>query len=1038
MEEEMVSLREKNTWELVPKPAGVKILDSKWVYKLKFNPAGEIDRFKARLVVRGFQQQFQVDFFETFSTVSRYESIRLILAMAQAQNLKIEQFDVRTAFLNGELEEDLYMAQPLGFSNGNPNEVCHLLRPLYGLKQAPKNWRNRIEAFLATCGLFPFNSDSCVFSGTISKANVILILYVDDGLILSDKSAAIKEILYKLQAEFETTAKHPETFVGIEIKRTEECMYLSQIQYTTAILEKFGMIECRSASVPMQPNTQLLVGGDPDPRIPYRELIGALLFLARVTRPDICYAVTKLAQFNQCHSQEHWKAAKVILRYLATTPNLGLSYPTQNAMTLSIYTDSDYAGDHNDRKSTSGFAAFLGQSLISWCSQKQEVISLSSTESEYIALGFGAREGVWLRALLTEMKYPQDTTPVFVDNTSAIRLVENPEFHKRTKHIDVKYHYVRELNESGQINTQYVSTQDQLADIFTKPLGKNKFEENRSRLGIVNINQSNTPTHGGLSNQADANQSIKKREKNGIGKVGWTLLFLMVIAFPTLGVHITNSQPVLWRASKTPIISGYDKVYLRLDLYSPCLLLTEDVVHTDNLEQAKKMCKEMYQKRFMDELEKMCPREGNYLTHRIQKRFVVIGTLIVVGIIMAAGVSGVALAATNTVRVGEVEDITAAQQKALDSLAQEVNLTELAHGKLRNDFNRLVHDYELHTKDYKEFKDKAPTVQFILSSIVSGLTMSSTIFKGATREWKKGKVSSLFMDYMNITLPCGDTDCPLDLATAQKCVITNDGRSINMEISIPKINPKMHLVESDSFDFMVRTWNQTCRVIYDGPTNAVLGPTGCPVALNIHTNRIYELIYSSSDACLADKVNHTANNFFHVKQCRARVPGDERDFIQVKSHHGFLHIYCWGSNITIEGQQQRCPSEVFVLPVGTRFTVNDRDFVGSIVNVHHQESPDPLFTLRTNHYLKPQLDYQDLLTDPLINHKFQYTKVDIKDHGHDHWMLFIIIISLIVILFVLIGIILRCYFCNRTITVAVEKRASFKQQSPDHVEISPN
>jgi hypothetical protein len=511
------------------------------------------------------------------------------------------------------------------------------------------------------------------------------------------------------------------------------------------------------------------------------------------------------------------------------------------------------------------------------------------------------------------------------------------------------------------------------------------------------------------------------------GKFGWILLCLWLLLCNTQAVHITNSQPILWRASKTPIISGYEKVYLRLDLFSPCSLLTADTVHADNLDTAEKLCNEMYQKRFLDELEKMCPREGHHQVHRINKRFVIIGGLIIAGIFMAGvGIGGLTLGVINYVRIGELEDAIDVQQRTIDGLAQETNLTQLAHEKLRHDFNILAHGYEVHERDYNEFKDKAPTTQFVFSSIISGLTMGSIILKGATRDWKKGTVSPLLMDYLNITLPCGEKDCPLDLATAQRCSFTSDMRSVNMELYVPKINSKMHLVEADPFDIMLRTWNQTCRIVYNGPTTAVLAPTGCPVAMNIQTSKIYEMVYSPTDACMEEMENQTTT-FYHVKQCHSRKPGDEREFIQVKSHHGFYHIYCYGSTIKVEGQKQECPNEVFILPVGTKFTINDQDFVGSIVNVHHQENPDPLFTLRTNQRLKPRIDYPELMKDPLINHSFKYKYDAHTDH---HWspLTLGILICFMIIFVILIGIIAKCYFCNRKVIIKVGKAT--KRQVP--------
>lgn len=388
----------------------------------------------------------------------------------------------------------------------------------------------------------------------------------------------------------------------------------------------------------------------------------------------------------------------------------------------------DYAGDRNDRRSTSGYAAFLGESLISWAAQKQEVVSLSSTEAEYIAVAYGAREGMWLRAFLKELGLPQGPTPVFADNTSAIRLVENPEFHKRTKHIDVKYHFVRELNESNQISTRYVSTNEQRADIFTKPLGRAKFVENRSRLGMIEAphaqiegeiegesegeidpNNKNpeppepaSPLHAHLSvednERANTGNERGPRQSRKLGMLNWLLVMFLIVTSPSDAVHITSSRPILWRKSKIPIISGYEKVFVKLQLISPCILINASMMHYETLQDARRMCEEAYQNKFLKELEKMCPASKRKEPDQVNKRkprskrvrrLVLIIAIIVVGLVMAgAAVGDFLLSVSNSRRLGQAEDVILAQDREMEVLNKETNLTEVALPKLRRDFNQ--------------------------------------------------------------------------------------------------------------------------------------------------------------------------------------------------------------------------------------------------------------------------------------------------------------------------------------------------------------
>jgi len=998
MEEEMSSLEDNHTWELVDKPENKKLLSPKWVYKIKKTPEGEIDRFKARLVVRGFKQEYEVDYFETFSTVCRYESIRFILALVAAKNLQMKQFDVKTAFLNGEIEEIIYMHQPEGFEE-NMDKVCLLKKSIYGLKQSPRCWNKKCATFLASIGLYPTNGDPCVYVGQLSGKQIVLALYVDDGLVVAAEIPLIDQILTKLGEEFQITVKDdPSMFVGIEIFRGRQGISLTQTGYIQDMLRKFNMINCRASSVPLQPNVDLVPAEVTDTELPFRELIGSLLFLARVTRPDIMFAVSKLAQFSQSYDNSHWSTAKDVLRYISGTPTLGLEYKRRSGdVTLSGFTDSDYAGDKMTRRSTSGFCFLINDSIISWCSQKQEVVALSSTEAEYIALCAGAKEACWLRKFAEDLGVTQTApTEIKVDNTSAIRLVENPEFHKRTKHIDIRYHFTRELVEEKKIAIEYVSTDDQLADILTKPLSKTKHNEMKIKMGL------------------------KNREFLIPGKgVANFLLTMMVVCgvFTTAaGLAIQNSHPVLWRGSRTPVVSGYEKVKLSIELISPCSLLTEEIIHTDMLYETKQLCDSMYQKYFLEEMGNICPTVHELRTRHeraIPIILMVAGAVSVVGL----GVGGVTWAAINSYRIGGVQEDLEVEKRKTHYLANQVNYTEVALEKLRKDFNIIVRDLELREKNMNELISKGPKTYFEISHLTSQLTFGRYVIHKAIRLWHNGKIHPEFFDYLNLTLPCQD-ECPLHLATPKSCLFSENKNILYMEFDVPRVNTAVQLVEADPFDLMLQSSNQTCRIRYVGPHSVILDrESGCTISTNIQLIHNHDLVMSPSKRCLPENKNDDVNIHFTVDACHTRGKNDHIKFVQIKPYHGFVHLYCRGGKITMDNHTQACPDDVFVLPLSASFKINDQEFTGSNVQLNQQYRPDPLFTIRTNRHIQPRLNYSALVEDPMANNHFKsidelYAPLYVKSWFWVDLFMFVLIVILAIIL-------IKCYFDNRSIKVKV-------------------
>lgn len=481
MKEEMDSLQVNGTWELVAWN-GQPLVDNRWTFKAKLDSNGKVDRFKARLVARGFTQQHGVDYWDTYSPVMRMESARIIFAIAAARNMHMEQFDVKTAFLNGELEEEIYMKQPVGFTDGT-DRVCLLRKSLYGLKQAARCWNVKFVKVLLSLGLRQCVSDPCVFTGGADNS-VMVGIYVDDGIIVAQNKTDIKVIMQKLSSEFDMTVCKFGLFLGMDIKRDESGLSLGQCLYAERVLQKFGMDSSHPVSTPVNsisPNSVLYPKRS---EFPYREAVGSLLYLAVMTRPDLSFAVGVASRHLESPTSEDVLHVKRILRYLRGTVNVRLRFGFGADLTLSGFSDSDYAGDVETRRSTSGYVFFVGAACISWRSERQEVVATSTTEAEYIAAAAAVKELKWLKEFIFEIVGINTKPILYLDNQGTMKLIESHTLHRRSKHIDVRYHYIREKYNEGIFKIEYVTSQDQKADILTKGLGKILHEKNVVGLGL--------------------------------------------------------------------------------------------------------------------------------------------------------------------------------------------------------------------------------------------------------------------------------------------------------------------------------------------------------------------------------------------------------------------------------------------------------------------------------------------------------------------------------------------------------------------------
>ena len=489
MEEEIAALEQNQTWELAPKPKDVKSISCKWVYKIKRRTDGSIERHKARLVARGFSQQYGLDYDETFSPVAKFTTVRVLLALAASKSWNLWQMDVKNAFLHGELDREIYMSQPMGFqSQDHPEYVCKLRKALYGLKQAPRAWYGKIAEFLTHSGYLVTSADSSLFVKAKEKKLAIVLVYVDDLIITGDCEEEILQTKENLSVRFQMKElgqlKH---FLGLEVDCTQEGIFLHQQKYSKDLLKKFGMLNCKPISTPMESNAKMCAheGKDVEDATMYRQLVGSLIYLT-LTRPDISFAVGVMSRYMQSPKKTHLESVRRILRYVKSTLGHGIMYKKGGDCRLVGYCDADYAGDHDTRRSTTGYVFMLGSGAISWCSKRQPTVSLSTTEAEYRAAAMAAQESTWLMHLLKSLYQPTEYgISLYCDNLSAIRLAENPVFHARTKHVEVHYHFIREKVLQAEIELEHVRTEKQAADLFTKGLSGNKFESFCHQLGMM-------------------------------------------------------------------------------------------------------------------------------------------------------------------------------------------------------------------------------------------------------------------------------------------------------------------------------------------------------------------------------------------------------------------------------------------------------------------------------------------------------------------------------------------------------------------------
>ncbi|GKC46008.1 retrovirus-related pol polyprotein from transposon TNT 1-94 [Tanacetum coccineum] len=437
------------------------VITLKWIYKVKLELGG-ILKNKARLVARGYRQEEGIDFEESFALVARLEAIRIFLVFAAHMNMVVYQMDVKTAFLNGNLREEVYVSQPNGFvDKDKPNHVYKLKKALYGLKQAPRAWYDMLSSFLISQDFSKGSVDPTLFIHIDGKEQLLVQIYVDDIIF---------------------AASTPE-LCGLFAKII--CIFINQSKYALESLKKYGFDSCDPVDTPMVEKSKLdedKEGKAVDPSH-YRGMIGTLLYLI-ASRPDLQFAICMCARYQARLTEKHLNTVKRIFWYLKGTVHRGLWYPKDSLIALIVFADADHVGCQDIRRSTFGSMQLFGDILVSWSSKRQKSATISSTKVEYIALSGYCAQILWMRSQLTDYVFRFNKIPMYCDNKSAIALCCNNVQHSRSKHIDIRFHFIKEHVENWVIELYFVNTKYQLADIFTKALGRKRIEFLINKLGM--------------------------------------------------------------------------------------------------------------------------------------------------------------------------------------------------------------------------------------------------------------------------------------------------------------------------------------------------------------------------------------------------------------------------------------------------------------------------------------------------------------------------------------------------------------------------
>lgn len=922
MKEEIQALEENQTWVIVDKPPNVRPIKAKWIFKLKLNTDGSVERYKARLVAKGYSQIPDIDYKQTFAPVASMTTVRMLLAASVQYNMKIVQFDIKTAFLHGDLDEELYMECP-EYYEAPEGKVCRLTKSLYGLKQAPRQWHKKFDSFLKKFKLNQSSYDKCLYYSVDRK--VMLTIYVDDGLIIAESNKLALQLIDFLKEFLTVKTMDCKSYLGLEIIREREILFVTQSLYIKKTLEKFGMSSCKQSSTPEEVGQ---VDYDSAPKLkenfPFKELIGCLLYITTCTRPDIAHAVSVASRTSE-PTEAHWASLKRILRYLKGTSELGLVYKHQDSPVIRGYSDADYANCKKTRRSTSGFVIMWGDNVLTWKCQRQKITTLSTTEAEYVAGTEMVKKLIPLKAMMTELNLvSQAPAEVFIDNKSTINIVVNEEAQDRTKHIDVRHKWLTEHHNSGSIKIAHISGDQQKADILTKPLHPTKFATNRNWL---------------------------------LGSLAM-LLTLSCISTPSSSILLKRALPVYYKSSDVEYVNQLQKIRFKIVIVNPCESYFRNI--TENLSINKHLiddCEKAYRNIVrLDQCRNNTPaihlgkreinlesvsglftsiskeiglsggtvvmehiQSPNVTVNEREKRFLpalaVVATVVIVG-------NQAYMSHSLDVNVSNVKELAKATNMEREFLRQSYGVLKETRETIHDINHRIAHLE--HRVDYIDRTiDKFPKIIALVNKYDSDFNDIQEILADIDNAAIYHQASpSIFKFTRNSTL-LGLKREQLQLEFCGEELNRNDKNvAFNYQILMPQIDRRVKIMEAEAFRF----WNQTapskfCWMKYSGPRYVLVNTTNS-CQLDVQEYWISSKSVSNHPCNQDNKQLESITKLYNPDVCRNNFTGDTKD-IQIKHHNGLYKIYCFGNNITVGDQKLPCPDYVFELPLSERFELNE-------------------------------------------------------------------------------------------------------------------
>lgn len=902
MDEELEALNKNQTWLLVDKPTSSRCIKNKWVFKVKLNPLGDVERYKARLVAKGYSQIPNVDYKETYAPVAGMNTIRLVFAIANQMKMEIVQFDIKTAFLYGDLKENIYMEYPEGYPNPE-NKVCKLIKSLYGLKQAPRQWNLKFDSFLQRFKLEQSIVDKCLYFN--NEKTLLLAIYVDDGLVVSRDRKLLDSLIDYLKKNFELKVMDCESYLGFQVLRDKKhnWLKLQQAHYADKILEKFNMLDCKPASTPEEVGAVDLSDAPRlPPDAPFKELVGSLLYLVTCTRPDIAHAVSVASRTSE-PTEAHWKALKRILRYIKGTRDVGIHFRWEKFPKLVGYSDADYANDIETRRSTTGYCIMFGGGPVAWRCQRQAIVTLSTTEAEYVSGCELVKELLPIRELLLELDQVEpEPTPVLIDNQSTVKIAKNDGGQQRTKHIDVRDKWLNEQVDRKKIEVKHITADHQVADMLTKPLHKAKFVSNRNLL---------------LSTMA-------------------------LIALLTLvsGEYFPRTNPLYFRQSPMPYFSGDTRFKLTLNLINPCKTFFRDIASPDRadalVEELIKDCKQSFSKKVTSQIDSCKDKpftndiaETFFNTGSISarpKREPITAALIGLWALVVTGVAAGSLAVgiKNNHDMSSMKDLYGQQRQLLqEGMA--------VYEGLKNS----VEDIHHWSKDISARVQKAqdyPGIMYKVAGFISKyeelFTEQGNILKDLNDYLKKGKVSPSLNTATNVTL----WDEPAaEWSSVKLCTLVTDTNETNVSwvrlellFNMPIRDKSIAIMEAMPIDFYNVTEHEgkksLCWMKYKGPKLFIMNDTAScmteAVENMIADGAVRSQVCRNSD----DEFKPKVDDLFQKETCQS-APSLNKRRIQDREFHGLHRIYCYPFNITVNNHTTPCPDYPFELSGGTTYKI---------------------------------------------------------------------------------------------------------------------